>query len=188
MALLDATGRKRLYLGLAVLALACLVLFLNWLSTSSEAPRSRIEPRAVQAEMREVTFLHGRKGSLVWRLRASRAKLGNNRDVVSMTDPEIKYALEGNQTMVASSAKGRYNRANRTAAFWPGVSGRYGAVRFTAGRMEYTADKERVELLRGVHVTRGNASIRSSRAELQLATERVVFSRDAEVELNAKFR
>jgi hypothetical protein len=183
---MDGAGRKKLSLGLAVMALACLVLVLNWFYSSREKPRSRIDSRAVQAEMREVTFLHGRKGGLVWRLQSSRAELGKNRKIVSLIDPEITYAVEGNQTLVASSAQGRYNRANRTAAFWPGVSGTYGAARFTAGRMEYCADRDSVELLQGVHVARGNASIRSTRAEVELGAKRVVFSRDAEVVLNAK--
>ena len=186
MAALDAAGPKRLYLGLALVAVACLVLVLNWLYSSSEESGSGKEQRTVQAEMRNVTFRHGKEGSRVWHLRTSRAELGRERDVLSMTDPEIEYAVQGNQTLVASSAKGTYNRANRTAAFWSGVSGTYGAVRFTAGRMEYAADKKRIELLGGVHATRGNASIRSSRAELQLDSQRVIFSRDAEVNLNAK--
>ncbi len=186
MAAMDATGRKRLYLGLVVLAGACLILVMNWYSTSSEEPGSGKEQPTVQAEMRDVSFRHGKEGSLVWHLRTSRAQLGNDRDVVSMTDPEIEYAIQGNQTLVASSAKGTYNRANRTAAFWSGVSGTYGAVRFTAGRMEYAAGKERIQLLQGVHATRGNASIRSLRAEVQLDSQRVIFSRDAEVNLNAK--
>jgi LPS export ABC transporter protein LptC len=181
---MDASGRKQLLLGLAVLVLAGLALAAHRYFTPDDEPAGTLEtPRAVQAEMREVTFLHGERGALIWRLGASKARLGENRDVVALTGPEMEYFFEGNQTLSVSSGKGEYNRTNRTAVFWSGVSGRYGAVRFTAGRMEYAASKESIVLSDGVHVTRGNASIRSSRAELELGTQRVVFSRDAEVEL-----
>jgi len=187
MAALDGPGRKQLLFGLAVLALAGMALAANWYFTSGGRQAGTEErEQAVQAEMREVTFLHGEQGAEVWRLKAVEARLGQNRDVVALSEPDIRYFLEDNQTLSASSAKGRYNRNNRTAAFWPEVSGSYGAVRFTAGRMEYAGSSENIVLSEGVHVTRGNASIRSSRARLEIGTERVIFSQDAEVELGAE--
>mgnify|MGYP006298605425 CR=1 FL=1 len=186
MAALDALGRKQLPVGLAVLAVACIAIALNWYFTPEKESRSEDVEQAVQAEMRDITFLHGKDGELVWRMQATRAGLGEDRTVVSMDEPEITYAFEGNQTLVASSEKGEYDRANRTAAFWSDVSGQYGAVRFTAERMEYAANEESIALLGGVLVTRGNASIRSKRADLQIDSQRVVFSRDAEVELHAE--
>jgi LPS export ABC transporter protein LptC len=187
MAALDGPGRKQLLFGLAVLALAGMALAANWYFSSGGGETGTGDrQRAVQAEMQKVTFLHGEQGAEVWRLKAVEARLGQNRDVVALSEPDIRYFFEENQTLSASSAKGRYNRNNRTAAFWPDVSGRYGAVRFTAGRMEYAASTENVVLSEGVHVTRGNASIRSSRAQLELGTQRVIFSRDAEVELGAE--
>jgi len=187
MAALDGPGRKQLLFGLAVLALAGMALAANWYFTSGgRQAGTEDRKRAVQAEMQEVTFLHGEQGAEVWRLEAGEARLGQDREVVALTDPDMRYFFADNQTLSASSAKGRYNRNNRTAAFWPEVSGDYGTVRFTAGRMEYAASKESIVLSKGVHVTRGNASIRSSRAQLELGTERVTFSRDAEVELGVE--
>lgn len=183
MAAMDSTRRRQLVLGLGVSALVCLALVSNWLLTPGQESRTRVRPEAVQAEMHDITFLHGEQGRLVWRLRSRRADLGRDRDVVSMIHPDIEYAFQGNTTLIASSPKGEYNRANRTAAFWPRVSGTYGAARFTAGRMKYKAEKESLELRREVHVTRGNASIRSSRAHFDLNAQRVIFSQDAEVRL-----
>lgn len=183
MAALDGPGRKQLLFGLGVLALAGLALAAHWYFTSGgRQAGTRDRARAVQAEMREVTFLHGEQGAEVWRLKAGNASLGQDRDVVALTEPDMRYFFENNQTLSATSAQGRYNRNNRTAAFWPEVSGTYGTVRFTAGRMEYAASKESIVLSEEVHVTRGNASIKSSRARLELGTQRVTFSQDAEVE------
>lgn len=187
MAALDGPGRKQLLFGLAVLALAGIAIAAHWYFTSGERQAgTQDRERAVQAEMREVTFLHGEQGAEVWRLKAGEARLGQNRDVIALTEPDMRYFFADNQTLSASSTKGKYNRNNRTAAFWPEVSGSYGAVRFTAGRMEYAASTESIVLSEGVRVTRGNASIRSSRARIELGTQRVVFSRDAEVELGAE--
>lgn len=187
MAALDGPGRKQLLFGLAVLVLAGMALAAHWYFTSGERQAGTEDrQRAVQAEMQEVTFLHGEQGAEVWRLKAVEAKLGQNRDVVGLSEPHIRYFFEDSQTLSASSAKGKYNRNNRTAAFWPEVSGSYGVVRFTAGRMEYAASTENIVLSEEVHVTRGNASIRSSRARLELGAERVIFSQDAEVELGTE--
>ena len=183
MAALDAIRNKRLLLGLGLAVAVCLAFVAERYFRPGEGEVSREEVRAIGARMRDITFVHGRDGALLWRMRAESAELGADREVVSMSRPEMEYSLEGNQTLTASSAKGEYDRESRTAAFWSGVSGTYGAVRFTAGRMEYAADTESLSLLQGVHVTRGNASIKSSRADLDLETQRVVFSRDAEVEL-----
>ncbi|MEF8888965.1 MAG: LPS export ABC transporter periplasmic protein LptC [Desulfohalobiaceae bacterium] len=187
MAALDGSGRKQLLFGLAVLALAGIALAAHWYFTSGERQAGTEDPqRAVQAKMQEVTFLHGEQGAEVWRLKAVEARLGQNRDVVALAEPDMRYFFEDNHTLSATSAKGKYNRNNRTAAFWPEVSGSYGSVRFTAGRMEYAASTENIVLSEGVHVTRGNTSIRSSRAQLELGRQRVTFSRDAEVELGAE--
>lgn len=186
MAAVDAIKRKRLLLGLAGLALACcLALAFLYYFGLREEPSSRDETPRVQAVMHGVTLLHGEKGSRLWRLQAPRAEVGRDRELVTLSQPQIEYSFEGNKTLVASSEKGKYNRSNRTAVFWSGVSGKYGQVRFTAGRMVYTAEKGTVRLLRGVHVTRGSAFIRSAEASFDLDTQRVVFSRDAEVELYA---
>ena len=186
MAAVDAIKRKWLLLGLAGLALACCLALasLYYLSLREES-FSREESPRVQAVMHEVTLLHGEKGSLLWRLQAPRVEVGRNRELVTLSEPQIEYSFEGNKTLVAASEKGKYNRKNRTAVFWSDVSGKYGQVRFTAGKMVYTAEKGTVRLLRGVHVTRGSAFIRSAEARFDLDTQRVVFSRDAEVELYA---
>ena len=140
---------KRLLLPFACVALIVLLVLGYWLLTSSTAPEGKpkgdLDPllEAASLAVKGVNLLQGEKGFEFWRLKAEWASMQQEKDVIDVREPRVRYTLGeggGEDYVYVVSELGRITDSQRVLTLWQNVVVTHGRDLIRGPKLVYTAD------------------------------------------------
>lgn len=167
--------KRRLLTGVLVLAVTAGLI---WAWTAYERSVARLAKTGadlnVDVSAETVTLIQGEGGQARWRLEAQSARYDNERGLVEVVKPQVRYYTGQDQAeLLVNAPQGLVDRGSDSATLWPEVTAQYGDMSLRADKLVYLGKNKTLEMTGRVELRRAGMELNAPTVVVDVTSKNV---------------